>query len=465
MVNVILCGGNGARLWPVSRTHMPKQFTRLINENSLFQETVFRNSKLTNKLLIVCNEEHYFLAKNQIDEIKHKLPKNLKVEYILEPIGRNTAAAIVIASLHLDEDEIVLVTPSDHNIKAQHHYEKSVKGAVAYAKEDFISLFGIVPTYTEVEYGYIKAQGNNVVSFKEKPEFEVANKFVASKKYLWNSGMFCFKAKNLLSNVKEFALDIYEPASYAYGSAKIDDVVRIDTDLMEEIPSLSIDIAVIEKCLNLKVVVADIGWSDLGSFCSVYKALSKDKNNNAVQYTKNTPLLIDSKDNLVVSKHKKVTLVDVDNLVVVDTPDALLIVNKDKTRRVKEVVNTLLEEESTLPIEHPKVHRPWGTYNVMEETPTYKFKTIVVKPKKRLSLQKHFHRNEHWIVLSGTATVTIGKTKKLVHSNESVYIPMGKKHRLENEGKIDLVLIEVQVGEYLEEDDIVRYEDDYKRDN
>lgn len=463
MVNVILCGGNGTRLWPISRTHMPKQFTKLVSEYSLFQDTVLRNSKLTNKFVIVCNEEHYFMALDQIEEIEDLLPKNFEAEFILESVGRNTAAAIIIASLHVQANEIVFVTPSDHAIKNEENYKHSVKRAVTLANEEFITLFGIVPTYAETGYGYIKAKEEHVDSFHEKPDLETAHKFVDSKKYLWNSGMFCFKASTLLNNVREFALDIYEPAIYAYSSSKAKKVIRINKELMEDIPALSIDVAVMESCPDLKVVRSDLGWSDLGSFCSIYKALETDEDNNAIKYEKEKPILLDSKDNLVISNHKKVALIDVENLVVVDTPDSLLIVDKNKTQKVKEVVEELKKEGSDLPIEHPLVHRPWGTYNVMDETPTYKFKTIVVKPKKRLSLQKHFHRNEHWIVLSGTATVTVGKTKKLIRANESVYIPMGKKHRLENEGKIDLVLIEVQVGEYLEEDDIVRYDDDFKR--
>lgn len=464
MINVILCGGNGSRLWPISRTKMPKQFTQLLSKHSLFQDTVLRNSKLTNKFLIVCNEEHYFMALDQVEEIKELLPKNLKVEYILESVGRNTAAAILVASLHVQANEIVFVTPSDHSVLDTNAYEQSVQKAVSHAKNEFITLFGLVPTYAETGYGYIKSKDENVESFHEKPDLDTAKKFVKSKKYLWNSGMFCFKASTLLNISKQFALDIYEPSVYAYSSSKAKDVIRIKKELMEDIPSSSIDVAVMEKAYDLKVVAADVGWSDLGSFCSIYKALDKDENNNALQYTKDEPLLIDSKDNLVMARNKKVTLIDVENLAVVDTPDSLLIVKKESTQRVKEAVEVLSQEKSKLVEEHPLVHRPWGSYNIMEETPSYKFKTIVVKPKKRLSLQKHFHRNEHWIVLSGTATVTIGKTKKLVRANESVYIPMGKKHRLENEGKIDLVLIEVQVGEYLEEDDIVRYEDDFKRD-
>lgn len=463
MVNVILCGGNGTRLWPISRTHMPKQFTRLLSEYSLFQDTILRNSELTNKFLIVCNEEHYFMALDQIDEIRDSLSKNLKIEFILESVGRNTAAAIILASLHVQANDIVFVTPCDHSIKNVKNYKESVFKAKEFAEEEFITLFGIVPKYAETGYGYIKAKNENVESFHEKPDLETAHKFVDSKKYLWNSGMFCFKASTLLNSVREFALDIYEPSIYAYSSAKSNDIIRINKALMEDIPALSIDVAVMENCYDLKVVKSDIDWSDLGSFCSIYKALEKDENNNAVKYGEEEPLLLNSKDNLVISNHKKVALLDVKNLAVVNTPDALLIVNKEKTQNVKDVVNQLVKEGSTLPIEYPLVHRPWGTYNVMEEKDNYKFKTIVIKAKKRLSLQKHFHRNEHWIVLSGTATVTIGKTKKLVRTNESVYIPMGKKHRLENEGKIDLVLIEVQVGEYLDEDDIVRYEDDFKR--
>ena len=463
MINVILCGGSGTRLWPISRTKMPKQFTQLVGKYSLFQDTVIRNNKITNKYLIVCNEEHYFMALDQIEEIKSILNKDLEFEFILESVGRNTAAAIIISSLHVKDDDILFVTPSDHSINNIHNYIKSVEKAESFAKEDFIALFGIVPTSPHTGYGYIEAKNENVKSFHEKPNLEIAESFFESSDHYWNSGMFCFKASTILNSAKKHALDIHKNSKAAYNNSKNKDVIRINKQEMESIPSQSFDIAVLEKSNNLKVVKSNLEWSDLGSFGEIYKFLEKDENDNAIKYTGSKPTIIDSNNNLVITNNKKLALVNVENIAVINTADALLIINKDETQKVKEVVSEIMKDDENLTIEHPLAHRPWGTYDVMDNNEKYKLKKIVVKPTKRLSLQKHFHRNEHWIVLSGTATVTIGKTKKLVRANESVYIPMGKKHRLENEGKIDLELIEIQVGEYLEEDDIVRYKDDFKR--
>lgn len=462
MTNVILCGGNGTRLWPISRTDMPKQFTKLLGEKSLFQQTLLRNNKVTSKFLVVCNDEHYFIALDQIEEIKKELTSSVKIKFILESVGRNTAGAIAIASISQECDEILFITPSDHVIKGDSEYYDAVNSAVHSAKEDDIALFGITPTSANTGYGYIEVKDFAIKGFHEKPDMKTAKKYLDAGNYFWNSGMFCFKAGVLLKELKEFELEIYETAFDAFTNAKHKKPIRLSIEDMNEIPFNSIDYAVMERTKNLQLVETKFTWNDLGSFDAIYDELSKESE-NAVSYKEHEPILLNSKENLVISESKKVTLVGVEDMIVIDTSDALLVAKKGKSQDVKKVVDILNTQKSDLATTHPLVHRPWGNFNLLETKNNYKLKTIEVKPGKRLSLQKHFHRNEHWIVLKGTATVTIGKNKKLVRTNESVYIPMGKKHRLANEGKIDLILIEVQVGDYLKEDDIVRYDDDFRR--
>jgi len=461
MTNVILCGGNGSRLWPISRSHMPKQFTKLTSQYSLFQNTILRNRVFTSKFLIVCNEQNYFLAQEQINQLVLEFDLNIEVEFILESLGRNTAAAIVLASLHVSKNEILFVTPSDHEINADKHYINDVHNAVSNANENYISIFGIKALHAHTGYGYIKAHNEDVEKFYEKPNIYKANEYVVAG-YFWNSGMFCFKAKVLLDQAQEYASDVYEKVIYAYKSSKKSQPLFINKSLMQDIPNISIDYAVMEQSHKLKIVRSQFSWSDLGCFDSIYDELEKE-DSNAITFTKQKPLLVNSTNNLVMAHGKKIVLLNVDELIVADTQDALLIAKKGQSEEVKEIVQTLKEENPGITEDYPLVHRPWGTFNLLESKDNYKFKTILVKPTHRLSLQKHYHRSEHWIVLQGTATVTIGKEKKLVCTNESVYIPIGKKHRLSNEGKVDLLLIEIQVGEYLEEDDIVRYKDDYKR--
>ncbi len=461
LVNIILCGGSGTRLWPISRTLMPKQFVKLFNDKSLFQLTVDRNSKLCKKLYIVSNSEQYFLAVDQIEEIQNILNSQFSIiNYLLEPIGRNTAPAIALACMDLDPEEIVLVTPSDHLIKDETAYQDAVKRAEILANEGNLVTFGITPKYPETGFGYIEADGENVKSFKEKPDLNRAKEYLSKGNYYWNSGMFIFKAGVFLEELQKYAPKMYEMCQIAYDNANRDEMIRIKHDDMVNIPSDSIDYAVMEKSEKVKVVASDIGWSDVGSFDALYDELPKDEFGNTHANT----VTIDAHNNMVLSYGKKVALVDVDDLIVIESTDALLVTKKGSSQRVKEVVKELDLENSSLTSTHLKTFRPWGSYTILEEDDGYKIKKIVVKPKKRLSLQKHFHRNEHWIVLSGTATVTVGDETYLVRPNESTYIKMGEIHRLENCGKIDLVLIEAQVGEYTGEDDIVRIEDDFKRD-
>jgi len=342
--------------------------------------------------------------------------------------------------------------------------------AKSLAEKENLVTFGITAAYPETGYGYIEADGEDVKAFHEKPDAQTAQKYIEqnstsniqhpTSKYYWNSGIFCFKAGLFLEELKTHAPEIYEASKRAYAHAKQNDIIRISHEDMMSIPEDSIDYAVMEKSSKVKVVSADIDWSDLGSFDALAEEFEKDKNGNTLN---ENLIAINSKDNFVYSKERLISLVNIDDLIVVDTPDALLISKKGDSQKIKDIVKELKGRESDLHHIHLTAHRPWGTYTVLEDTPGYKIKRIVVKPGKRLSLQKHFHRSEHWIVVSGTATVTVGDEVKIVRPNESTYIKMGEIHRLENQGKIPVILIEAQVGEYTGEDDIVRLEDDFSR--
>lgn len=440
MTNIILCGGSGTRLWPISRTLMPKQFVKLFEDKSLFQLTVERNSTLCPQQIIVSNEEQYFLAFDQLEEIFQTNNK-----YILEPIGRNTAPAIALACMALDPNEIVLVTPSDHLIKDQQAYLSVIKQAEKFASEDYLVTFGVTPTFPETGFGYIESYGNNVKAFHEKPDLKTAETYLKSGNYYWNSGMFCFRAGFFLEELKKLCPDIFGASLFAYSNANKNEIIRIKHDDMMAIADESIDYAVMEQSDRVKVIPSSIGWSDVGSFDALSEVMSNDKNNN------------------FILSNKPVNLIDVKDLIIIDTEDALLISKKGSSQKVKDIVASYRKSHPELTHIHRTAHRPWGTYTVLEDTPGYKIKRIMVKPGKRLSLQKHFHRNEHWIVLSGTATVTIGDKTHMVHPNESTYIKAGQLHRLANLGKIPLTIIETQVGEYTGEDDIVRIEDDFNR--
>lgn len=440
LINLILCGGSGTRLWPLSRTLMPKQFVKFFNSKSLFQLTVERNSALCDEQFIVSNSEQYFLAYDQLEELGRSNNR-----YLLEPIGRNTAPAIALTCLSVSPDTIVLVTPSDHLIKNNDAYKAVIKRAGALAKEGFLVTFGITPSYAETGYGYIEADGEDVKAFYEKPDSATATHYIEAGNYYWNSGMFCFKAGVFLEELEQYAPEIFRMSKNAYEHAKQDEMIRIRYDDMIQIPEDSIDYAVMEKSKKVKVLPSNIGWSDVGSFDALSNELPNDEKNN------------------FILSHKQVCTIDVEDLIVIDTEDALLISRKGSSQQVKDVVTKLKHENKALTTTHNTVHRPWGTYTVLEDKPGYKIKKIMVKPGKRLSLQKHFHRNEHWIVVSGTATVQVEDKTYIVRENESTYIKSGEIHRLENLGKIPIILIEAQVGSYTGEDDIVRIEDDFKR--
>lgn len=461
MTNIILCGGSGTRLWPISRTLMPKQFLKLFDDKSLFQLTVERNSKVCDSQLIVSNTEQYFLALDQLEE----MTKEENTKYLLEPIGRNTAPAIALACMSLPKDELVLVTPSDHLVKDEIEYKRVIQKAKELAENNSLVTFGINPTFAETGFGYIQAKPKNdeclimnVECFKEKPSLELAEQYLEENsklsiqnlplKFLWNSGMFCFKAGVFLDELKKYSPKIYDTCKVAFEYKKTENsIYRIQHSMMEDIPSDSIDYAVMEKSSIVKVVASNIGWSDVGSFDSLADELENDKNNN------------------LILSNKTVELIDIKDSIVVDTDDALLICKKDSSQKVKDIVANLKTQNSRLVTEHSLVHRPWGTYEVLLSQDSYKLKRLIVKPNKKLSLQKHFHRNEHWIVISGSATVTIEDKQFQLNPNQSTYINAGQLHRLENNGQLPLVVIEAQVGEYTGEDDIIRIEDDFKRDN
>lgn len=446
MTNVILCGGSGTRLWPLSRTLMPKQFIRLFNAKSLFDLTLRRNVH-AQKTIIVCNEAHYFLA---LDECGGK-----KIyKFILEPFGKNTAAAITFAALCCDEDEILLITPSDHLIEDEAEYKKALLIAQSYANQDFLVTFGIKPSEPNTGYGYIKADKNgDVERFIEKPNLETAVKFIKEGEYYFNSGMFCFKAGVFLNEMKKYAPSIVKDVAAAIeGSVNEPNLLKISPNFMDKIEDISIDYALMQKSLNIKMVPLDAGWSDMGSFDELSKKMKSD----------GEPLQIDASENFVIAK-KPTALVDVQNLLVVDTEDALLIAKKGSSQKVKEVYKHFSNSLPEICEAHTSVYRPWGSYEVLGEGNGYKMKKIIVKPGKRLSLQKHFKRNEHWIVVEGEALVTIDSDKTPLKQNESIYIKKEQTHRLENTANTDLIVIEVQTGEYLGEDDIVRISDDYDR--
>ena len=461
MINIILCGGNGTRLWPISRTLMPKQFVKLFNGKSLFQLTVKRNADVCTEHFIVSNAEQYFLAVDQLEELNYSQNK-----FLLEPIAKNTAPAIALACFALDPNELVLVSPSDHLIKDEQAYVKVLQEAKLLAEDGALVTFGITPTFAETGFGYIEADANDVKAFHEKPDLQTAQSYIEAGNFYWNSGMFCFKAELFLKELQKHSPEIYEASKRAYETANCstsDDnsvMFRITHDAMQNIPEESIDYAVMEKSDKVKVVAADIGWSDLGSFDALAEEFPTDENGN----TKNENLIaIHSKNNFVHSSERLIAMVDVENLIVVDTPDALLVSKRGNSQKIKTIVKELKGRESELHHIHLTAHRPWGTYTILEDTSGYKIKRLYVKPGKRLSLQKHFHRNEHWIVVSGTATVTINEKVFILNENESTYIKAGDTHRLFNDTKEPLIIIEAQVGSYTGEDDIVRLDDDFSR--
>lgn len=468
LIPTILCGGAGSRLWPVSRELHPKPFIRMADGQSLLQKAFLRGAALpgVSELITVTNRELIFKTKDEFQEVNGA---HLTTSFILEPIGRNTAAAIAAATLHVNnvhgKDAILLVLAADHLIVDQEAFVGAVSKATELAGTGKLVTFGIKPTGPETGYGYIETTGNTVLRFVEKPTLEKAQEYLASGRYLWNSGMFCFSAGAMLEQMKIYCSDILSATEKCVAQSRsVEGKSYFQLDLDQEsfscVPSNSIDYAVMEHSLEVAVVPCDIGWSDIGSWAALGDLSAPDSDGNRIE---GEALLHDVKNCYIQSNGRLVGAVGVENLVIVDTPDALLVADKSQSQNVGRLYAELKSQGHELYRLHRTVHRPWGTYTVLEEGSRFKIKRIVVKPGASLSLQMHHHRSEHWIVVSGMAKVVNGEKEFFVSINESTYIPAGHKHRLDNPGVVDLVMIEVQSGEYLGEDDIVRFQDVYGR--
>lgn len=464
---VILAGGTGSRLWPMSRQLNPKQFLPLLDSSlSMLQQTLGRLQGLeTVSPMVICNEEHRFLAAEQLRVCGYDQSRIL-----LEPIGRNTAPAIAIAALQQIEqgrDDLLLVLAADHQIADEEVFRDSVRQAMPLAREGRLVTFGIVPTHPETGYGYIQKgdllgeAGFKVGRFVEKPQRETVQAYLASGEFFWNSGMFLFRASRYLEELEKFRPDILEVCRHALATSHQDlHFTRIDEATFKNCPEESVDYAVMEKTDSAAVVPLDAGWSDVGSWSALWALSEQDGKGNA---RSGDVIAEDSEGCLLRAEHRLVATVGVRDLVVVETKDAVLVAHKDRVQDVKHVVNRLASEGRPEHRNHREVYRPWGVYDSVDQGERYQVKRITVKPGAKLSVQMHHHRAEHWIVVSGTARVTNGEKTYLVAENQSTYIPIGEIHALENPGVIDLELIEVQSGSYLGEDDIVRFEDRYGR--
>ena len=473
IIPIILCGGTGTRLWPLSRKSYPKQFLSIFsdNKNSLLQKTQNRLNGIENIInpIIVCNEEHRFIVGEQMNAIGIK-----PLSIMLEPFGRNTAAAITIAalkSIQYEKDPYLLVVSSDHEIKIEEEFIKTVNHSLKYADLGNIITFGVLPTYPETGYGYIKGiepfpvskeiKGIQISKFIEKPDIKSAEKFIKDRHYSWNSGIFIFKAKTILNEVKNFAPKVLKYCSDSIKKEVIDlDFQRLDSKAFKKVPNISIDVAVMENTKLGIVLPFYSKWSDVGNWKSVWENETKDKNNSVIigpTYANNV------KNSYLRSENRLLVGIGIKNLIVVETNDAVLIANMTEAQNIKKVVEDLNKKNLSEAELHRKIIRPWGSYISIAEEENWKVKRIEVKKGASLSLQSHKYRAEHWIVVKGVAKVEIEKKIFYLEKNQSTYIPIGAKHRLSNEGNETLTLIEVQSGSYLEEDDIERFEDIYGR--
>ena len=459
---VIMAGGSGTRLWPLSRAAHPKQFLSLTSEKTMLQETMSRLKGIdVSSSITICNEDHRFFVAEQLNAID-SLGK-----IILEPEGRNTAPAIALAALAVEEEApLMLVLAADHIIKDQSKFTASINSAIPLAEAGKLVTFGIVPTEAHTGYGYIKkgeveSSGYKVDKFIEKPSDSVAKDYFSSGDYFWNSGMFLIKASRYLEELQKFRSDIYDACKLSMEDTVSDlDFLRVDKTAFLKSPNDSIDYAVMEKTEDAVVVPMDAGWSDVGSWSSLWDVEDKDNLGNV---TNGDVILNDTKNSYIRTDEKLVATIGIDNLAIISTKDAVLVADKNSVQDVKEIVKQLKSEERSEWQSHREVYRPWGKYDSIDHGDRYQVKRITVKSGAKLSVQMHHHRAEHWIVVKGTAKVTNGDKNFILSENESTYIPIGVVHALENPGKVDLELIEVQSGSYLDEDDIVRLEDKYGR--
>ncbi|WP_088332226.1 mannose-1-phosphate guanylyltransferase/mannose-6-phosphate isomerase [Lacimicrobium sp. SS2-24] len=470
MKPIIMAGGVGSRLWPKSRAAFPKQFLPLTDSHSMLQQTLHRLDGLACEApVFVCNDAHRFIVAEQLlqSDIAHD-------GILLEPMGKNTAPAIALAAFHAvqnGEDPVLLVLAADHLIEDVHSFHQAIANAQALALQDKLVTFGIVPTSAHTGYGYIRQgtalAGNDnafgVSEFVEKPNLETAQQYLQQGGYLWNSGMFMFKASRYLEELKKFAPQIHECCKTAIESEQKDlDFVRVNAEIFSQCPSDSIDYAVMENTDAAAVVPLDAGWSDVGSWSSLWDVLPKDTQGNVIQ---GDVLLEQVNNSYINAEERLVCVIGLDDVIVVETKDAMLVAHKDKVQDIKKVVDTLKAQKRPEYEFHREVFRPWGSYDSLDQAERFQVKRIKVKPGEKLSLQMHHHRAEHWIVVTGTAKVSCDDKTFLLTENESTYIPIGTTHSLENPGKIPLELIEVQSGAYLGEDDIVRFSDRYGRVN
>lgn len=456
---VIMAGGSGSRLWPMSRTFYPKQFLTLFGDLSMLQTTVARLSGLEHDdPLIICNEEHRFIVAEQMRQrsFAHS-------GILLEPVGRNTAPAIALAAIHAlkkGEDPLLLVLAADHVIQDQQAFRAAVKHAMPLAQEGKLVTFGIVPSHPETGYGYIEKGSSvdefsfQVDAFVEKPTMDKAEEYVSSQQYLWNSGMFLFQASRYLAELEKYRPDILESCNQALDNVNHDlEFIRVDKEAFVSCPEDSIDYAVMEKTDSAVVVPMDAQWSDVGSWSAIWDISNKDEYDNVIR---GDVLTDGTRDCYIHAQNKLVTTVGVSNLVIVETKDAILVAEKNSVQDVKHIVNELKSLKRSEHLQHQEVYRPWGSHDAIAEGRRFHVKRVTVKPGEKVSKQIHFNRAEHWVVVSGTAKVTKGAQEVLLAENQSIYIPIGESHSIENPGKVPLQVIEVRSGDYLGEDDVVR---------
>ncbi len=469
MIPVIMAGGSGTRLWPLSRELYPKQFLALTSEQTMLQVTVSRFTGMTGAEapIVLCKDENRFLVGEQLLQIGVEAGA-----IILEPVGRNTAPAVAVAALQAissGDDPVLLVLPSDHVINDQESFRQAVLGGEKLAEAGSLITFGIVPACPETGYGYIRsgiklaedANAFRVDSFVEKPDLQTARQYLDSGDYLWNSGMFMFKASVLIAELDKFAPEIMKACRAAFEQKRFDlDFVRLDREAFSLCPGDSIDYAVMEKTSEAVVIPLDCGWSDVGSWASLHEVSDRDESGNVI---KGDVIAKDTSDCYLRSESRLVATVGLREHIVIETSDAVVVAPRDRSQDVKAIVEQLRADNRTETSLHRRVYRPWGSYEGVDSADRFQVKRIMVKPGACLSLQMHHHRAEHWVVVSGTARVTVGEKVITVSENQSTYIPVGEKHRLENPGIIDLELIEIQTGTYLGEDDIVRFDDVYGR--